>query len=98
VLQPLPGDYNRNGLVDAADYIIWRKQVGYLVAPCSGADANCNGFVEVAEYQPWRTNFGRTVSMNAAFGVAGIPEPPTLVIVVATLFVVTRWRIVTRLT
>ena len=25
---PLPGDYNFNGVVDAADYIVWRKSLG----------------------------------------------------------------------
>jgi hypothetical protein len=25
---PLPGDYNHNGAVDAADYVVWRKTEG----------------------------------------------------------------------
>ncbi len=40
----LQGDYNTDGVVDAADYVVWRKTDG----------ANPAG------YNTWRTNFGRT--------------------------------------
>ena len=93
------GDYNRNGTVDAADYVVWRKQVGHIVPACSGADANCNTFVEAAEYQPWRENFGRTGGTGAksASGEYGgtsnnVPEPTSLVLIVAAGMVVTRQR------
>jgi hypothetical protein len=83
---PIPvGDYNKDEAVDAADYVVWRKLVGYVVGPCSGPDANCNGFVEVAEYQPWRENFGRTLGDAASAigsehgGLAtNVPEPSSL--------------------
>jgi sulfatase modifying factor 1 len=43
----LPGDYNNNGVVDAGDYILWRK------SPASfGGDP--------AGYNTWRTHFGQT--------------------------------------
>jgi hypothetical protein len=32
------GDYNRNGLVDAPDYVLWRKTLGQSVPNGSGAD------------------------------------------------------------
>src|SRR5262249_52036327 len=55
------GDYNRNGIVDAADYTLWRDQSGAtgLVA-YSGADGNGDGKVDSADYQVWRNNFGQT--------------------------------------
>ena len=31
---PIPGDFNHDGTVDAADYVVWRKGVG--VAPDAG--------------------------------------------------------------
>jgi hypothetical protein len=40
----LTGDYNNDGSVDAADYVVWRKQ-------------NING---QDGYNAWRANFGRT--------------------------------------
>ena len=39
----LLGDFNRDGVVDAGDYAIGRKQSGLDVAPGTGADANADG-------------------------------------------------------
>jgi len=61
----LPGDYNRDGAVDAADYVAWRK-----------APSNFGG--DPGGYNSWRTHFGQTtggeVSMGAASNIAA-PEP-----------------------
>ncbi len=77
------GDYNRNGTVDAADYVVWRNQLGQTVPKCSGADANCNTVIENLEYNTWRRNFGRTGSTVGAIAAgneygdsaANVPEP-----------------------
>jgi hypothetical protein len=52
------GDYNRNGIVDAADYVVWRKTDGTPVAPGSGADGDGDGMVDQDDYDLWRANFG----------------------------------------
>ena len=31
--QRLPGDFNRDGSVDAADYVVWRKNPGGIYTP-----------------------------------------------------------------
>jgi probable HAF family extracellular repeat protein len=80
LLSPFPGDYNRDGIVDARDFLVWRKDVGNLVPPCSGGDSNCNGFVENADYQPWRENFGRTAGSDSLFN-STVPEPSTLLLI-----------------
>ena len=54
----LVGDFNRNGVVDAGDYVIGRKQSGSTVAPASGADANGDGKVNDADLVVWKSNFG----------------------------------------
>jgi hypothetical protein len=74
-----PGDYNRNGVVDAADYTVWRDEVGNVVPPCSGADANCNGFVENSEYQVWKNNFGNHAG-SGSLGTSTVPEPTSIVL------------------
>jgi hypothetical protein len=74
----LPGDFNRNNVVDAADYPLWRRLLGELVPPCSGPDANCNGAVDNDDYRIWKSNFGSTgasAAVNASS--AAIPEPAT---------------------
>ena len=50
----LLGDYNNNGVVDAADYVAWRNGLGQIY------DQN--------DYDVWRTHFGKTVSSGS--GVA----------------------------
>jgi hypothetical protein len=68
------GDFNRNGVVDAADYVIWRKELGRDdLAGCSGPDDNCNGFVDNDDYRSWARRFGNT-SINGAAAVISEPS------------------------
>ncbi|MEM8864125.1 MAG: choice-of-anchor Q domain-containing protein, partial [Planctomycetota bacterium] len=53
-----PGDYNRDGVVNAADYTVWRDTLGANVAPLTGADGDGDGQVTVDDYNVWRTHFG----------------------------------------
>jgi Dockerin type I domain len=61
----LPGDYNENGTVDAADSVIWRKMLGATVTPYSGADGNGDGLVSDLDYQVWRSHFGATIASSS---------------------------------
>src|SRR6185369_14688003 len=42
----MPGDYNRDNVVDAADYPLWRHSLGSSVPLFSGADGNGNGTID----------------------------------------------------
>lgn len=80
---PVPGptgDYNGDGIVDAADYTVWRDALGQVVTPNSGADGNGNGIVDVGDYDVWKANFGQAAGAGALVaGVnAAVPEPATL--------------------
>jgi hypothetical protein len=66
----LPGDYNLDGRVNAADYVVWRNTEGDSVTPFSGADGDGNGVVDQADYNVWRTHFGQT--MGAGSGSAAV--------------------------
>jgi hypothetical protein len=69
----LDGDYDGNGTVDAADYVVWRKYFGLSTAQQSNnenADGNLNGTIDAADYAVWRNNFGLSVASGAA-AVAG---------------------------
>jgi hypothetical protein len=79
---PLTGDYNGNGAVDAADYVVWRDTLGLPVAPSSGADGNGNGTIDDGDYAVWRANFGQAGgggAVAAALVLSGssVPEPST---------------------
>jgi len=63
----LPGDYNFDGVVDGADYVVWRKGPGYLSS----------------HYDLWRTNFGAPSGTGAGtVSGASVPEPAAATLVV----------------
>lgn len=68
----MPGDYNGDGIVNAADYAIWRDTLHKPVAVGEGADGSLDGVINLADYNVWRRNFGDT--MGSAAGMA-VPEP-----------------------
>ena len=53
---PFGGDYNKNTVVDAADYPIWRDTLGSTSD--LRADGDDNGTIEQADYDFWRASFG----------------------------------------
>lgn len=82
----LAGDYNGDGTVNAADYTVWRStlnQTGTALA----ADGNGNGRIDSDDYTVWKSNFGETGGAGSAdlLAFATVPEPASLVLVVAAL-------------
>ncbi|HEX2477427.1 MAG TPA: VCBS repeat-containing protein, partial [Lacipirellulaceae bacterium] len=75
--QPAPpdliGDYNNNGSVDAADYVVWRHMQGSNVAQYSGADGDGDGDVDGEDYNIWRGRFGTTTPATSARPAASVP-------------------------
>jgi hypothetical protein len=74
----LTGDYNQNGEVDAADYVVWRNGIGTTYA--------------TGDYDVWLANFGQTSGSGAAgypLGAsadplsAAVSEPTTLLVLLA---------------
>ena len=66
------GDFNSNGVVDAADYNKWRADFGKWVANGGGADGNSNGVVDAGDYVVWRDAFSSGLPSVVA---AAVPEP-----------------------
>jgi rhamnogalacturonan endolyase len=68
---PDAGDYNANGEVDAADYVLWRKTLGSTTnAPTDGSG---NGLVDQADYDVWTANFGQASSQGVATHALALP-------------------------
>jgi hypothetical protein len=93
----LPGDYNSNGVVDAADYVVWRDTLNQSVSNGSGADGNSDGIVNQLDFDIWRSHFGQSTSSSVAAlpNFDGeIPEPPTILTVSAALvcILLCSWR------
>jgi hypothetical protein len=75
VMLPVPegldGDFNDDGKVDAADYVMWQK-IGTNPLP------NDNGVATATErYNLWRANFGNMSMPGGGAGGANVPEPAT---------------------
>jgi hypothetical protein len=69
----LPGDYNSDNTVDAADYVVWRKNYG--TTNMLPNDPN-DGTIDDNQYVTWRENFGQSGSGAGANSPAlATPEP-----------------------
>jgi hypothetical protein len=68
----VPGDFNNNGVVDAADYVLWRSG-----GPLQN-EVSDSGTVTPQDYLDWRARFGNTSGAGSALGAAAVPEPAVL--------------------
>lgn len=68
----LTGDYNGNGRVDAADYVLWRNDP----ASFGGTPAGFNA---------WRGNFGAGAGSGSELGGSAVPEPAVLTLLLTVL-------------
>jgi hypothetical protein len=68
----LDGDYNLDGIVDAADYTTWRNEIG---TDDRFADGNVDGVVDEHDYDVWKSNYGNTsLLLNSQLSIL-VPEP-----------------------
>ncbi|MFO0896608.1 MAG: PEP-CTERM sorting domain-containing protein [Pirellulales bacterium] len=70
----LPGDANRDGKVDLADFGILKDHFGQSPADWSAGDFDASGAVDLSDFGLLKANFGTT-------GVAAVPEPATWTLV-----------------
>jgi probable HAF family extracellular repeat protein len=70
------GDFNNDGTVDAADYVVWRKGLGTIYTQ--------------DDYNTWRANFGATAAGAAAVAHSAtgpaVPEPASVALLLFAAF------------
>ena len=78
----LPGDFNGNSIVDAADYTVWRNNLGtdFDLHGNGNEEGDSEGVVDLADYSTWTSNYGEQ-NGGGSTAVAA-PEPSGLVLVV----------------
>src|SRR5262249_36818719 len=76
----LAGDFNHDSMVDAADYVVWRKGLGTIYT--------------AADYNTWRAHFGDGTTgsgTGSSTTAATIPEPTTsALLILAALGILAR--------
>jgi hypothetical protein len=70
------GDYNSDGVVNAADYTVWRNSLGGVSLPNEDSTQS-PGVIDSADYNVWKSHFGMSGSGSGALAVSGnaVPEP-----------------------
>lgn len=77
----LTGDYNGDGIVNLADYTVWRDSLGETGLGLA-ADGSGNGAVGISDYQLWAENFG---NMSASVAAHQVPEPSALLVLLCCI-------------
>jgi hypothetical protein len=78
-------DYNNNNVVDAGDYVIWRKRLNQAVTIPNDITP---GTVVQQDYVEWVNRFGKTAGEIGSGTSGAIPEPSAAILLaLATVFV-----------
>ena len=97
----LPWDYNHDGVVDAADYTIWRDTLGQTDPNPShagggptplAANADRDAKVDITDYQAWLFHFGESLPGAGAGATASVPEPTSLVLAAVGMLAIAAMR------
>lgn len=86
----VPGDYNEDGRVDAADYTVWRdKQNATVALPNENPSAATPGVVDQEDFDFWKANFG-----NGTVGTStgAVPEPASVFLTLIAAASALRWH------
>ena len=78
----MPGDFNQDGFVDAADYTLWQDNRGLDIA-ILGGNATSGPVVSNADYALWKQFFQTLETEN--LGTRSVPEPNSLLTALAGL-------------
>jgi hypothetical protein len=85
IVPDLPGDYNHNGIVDAADYVVWRDTLGETVLwKGEAADGDRSGTIDLGDYEFWKLHFGEVIAASASSAAVAVPEPGICCLIAST--------------
>lgn len=76
----LAGDYNGDGVVNLADYTVWRDTLGSTMDLAANGDNTgaSEGVIDGADYTAWKDAFGNAGLQALPASAVAVPEPSTL--------------------
>lgn len=80
VFESLPGDYSMNGVVDAADYVVWRLHLNQAFQLPNEVPGVTEGQVTIHDYNEWKMRFGATSGSGTLSGTLSVPEPTNCIL------------------
>jgi hypothetical protein len=78
--QDVEGDYNSDGVVNLADYTVWRDNLGANITLQNESPTATPGQVTVEDYTVWKSNFGAPSTATLGFVSVNVPEPQSVVL------------------
>lgn len=91
----LAGDYDQDGSVDAADYVVWRKTLGSATDLRANGDntGTSAGIIDQADFDFWRARFGGTAGEGeTAQTTTAVPESATMILLLVATITLTSTR------
>ncbi|WP_442481382.1 PEP-CTERM sorting domain-containing protein [Aeoliella sp. SH292] len=92
-----PGDYNGDGVVNLADYTVWRDNLGAAEGSLLAGNGDGSGTVDAGDYSRWKQNFGAGVGGGSGSlqAPSAVPEPGSIALLATlagTVFVTRKFR------
>jgi autotransporter-associated beta strand protein len=76
------GDYNDDGTVDSADYVVWRKFQGTSAVLPNDPHG---GTIGAAQFDTWRANYGQMEMPGSGANGGTVPEPSSIILLVLSI-------------
>jgi len=84
--ETVPGDYNHNAIVDAADYVVWRDNLNSSATLPNDSTAG----VTSTDYDVWKSNYGQMAGSGSS--LSAVPEPTSALLATVALLCIAATR------
>ena len=83
VNEPLRGDFNDDGVVNLADYVVWRNNLGASDDTSINNAGDAVPGVTAVDFQVWKDQFQAALTQGTSTSDFSVPEPATWVLLIA---------------
>lgn len=90
LLAGVPGDYNGDGFVNAADYTVYRNRKSGIGGTTLINEAVTPGEVTIEDFNYWKANYGNPLGTGAgkSLSTASVPESASIALVCAAVLAI----------